>query len=558
MKTSSFLSTGKRKKVASRVFGESVFNEADASLCYTPSPGPSIGKAALSARSGITRVEEDCETESPEPIILFHSTEQVHARTLSTSEKQVSFASQKENSSNYCESSIKTKSTLHCPVRKNELNRLRAAKKSPIRSTLVRLTEVAIDKATTSLARTLPTRPASVNEGLNAIRKSKKTILQDKSKATKSVRFKWDQEISQSTFLRDKVEQSQRSIRAIQRQISSAHFRQKAQRDESKKMQLFAELEKEYIFNSEVFRDHKETLKQERDKSRKMSVETREKIRLNNRAGEEKLKMLKLEEERAAFEVRADLHKARVEAAKASAEARRKSFQFRAGDARKIKDMRSKWRDIQLQHDHESYELTRAAAKDVDNHKKQVAEEERDDVRSRNLEARHRRKIEEELSHQAMLAEHESYELKWAGERDAHSYQTKMKEERRKSLASRNKESARHAKVMEELRTLSKEQQAESFILKWAGEDDVKAYKAQLAQNRKKSLQNRAMESRKWRQYEEEEHALNVQKALEEGGIQSACKFLHMNPLILVNLRTMFSHGSNRVVSRRSKGCGEV
>ena len=126
-----------------------------------------------------------------------------------------------------------------------------------------------------------------------------------------------------------------------------------------------------------------------------------------------------------------------------------------------------------------------------------------------------------------MIAEHASYELKWAGERDAEAYQKRMQEERRKSLAGRNKESVRHAKVMEELRCIAREKEAESYMLKFAGERDAKAYLAKLAEERRQSLQLRGREARKVRQYEEEEHAKAVQEAIANGLLQSECKSIH-------------------------------
>jgi hypothetical protein len=411
-----------------------------------------------------------------------------------------------------------------------------------MRRDLVKKTEEAIDDATLSIQMSLASREknikeanakssktttaptVSVNKSLNAIRKAKKNVIQDKSKKVKSVRFQWERENTQAKSLQQKVEENRRQIRAIQRQLSSAHFKDKARKDETEKMERLAKLEQEYIFNSEVFRDHQQQLKEERDKSRRKSIDARTKIRQNNREGEEKLKLMKLEEEQACFEVRTDLHRARMEAARANAEKRRKSFQFRAGDARRIRGIRAVWREKEFREKQQSYELERAAAKDVENYKTLCAKEEREDINSRNLSARKSRKWKENQDHEAMIAEHESYELKWAGERDAAAYKKRMQEERRKSIAGRNKESQRHAIVMEELRSLAKEQEAESFMLKWAGEEDAKAYLAKLAEERRKSLQLRGQEAIKRRQYEDEDHAKAVQKAIEDGILQSECR----------------------------------
>ena len=91
-------------------------------------------------------------------------------------------------------------------------------------------------------------------------------------------------------------------------------------------------------------------------------------------------------------------------------------------------------------------------------------------------------------------------------------------------MANRNKESARHAKVMEELRAIAKEKEAQSFMLKFNAENDAKAYIAKLSEERRKSLELRGVEARRRRQFEEQQHAKAVESALIEGALQSDCK----------------------------------
>ena len=110
--------------------------------------------------------------------------------------------------------------------------------------------------------------------------------------------------------------------------------------------------------------------------------------------------------------------------------------------------------------------------------------------------------------------------------RSAEEYKRKMQEERRMSLAGRNKESVRHAQVMQELKSLAQEEQAESFMLKWAGEKDAEAYIAQMAEERRKSLHFRGEEAKRHRLLEEDEHEKSVQSAIAEGLLQSECKSL--------------------------------
>lgn len=497
----SLLSTGKKKAKASRVFGGDVFNEAvETSLWYSPSPRSSKTPTTL---------EEGAQA-NPAPVVLFGE------KQSDTSAKQMSFDdTHKENVSNntiVVESKEAKQSNSFQSIRDAELSRLRAAK-SPLRRTLAEQTETAVKNAT-----------SSVNQSLNACRKAKKAVVRERTKQTKTVRFQRDEEKTEAKAFYNKVEEGRRQLLAVQRQLASAHFQQKARKQEAERLQKIAELEKEMEFNSEVFRDHQQKLKEERDKNRKKSIDARAKLRVNKRTGEEKLETTRREEEAAIFEVRLDLHKARNEAKRANAEDRRKSFQFRAGDARKIREIRSKWRQDELTEEHKSFELNRAAAKDVEAYKKKMAGERRESLANRNKDARRRQNQGREDTYAAMRAEHESYELKWAGEKDAEEYQKKMREERRKSLANRNKESFRHAQVMQELRALTIEKETESFMLKFAAENDAKEYLKKLADERRDSLKARGQEARKHRMYEEEQHQQAVASALKEAALQSECK----------------------------------
>jgi len=522
------------KDVASRVFGQNVFNEMDTSLCYTPSPGPlknnnnnfaeSKAEASTSIPTSILEEGESMSRSTPAPTVLFLSDNSNDHNSLGSiaSEKRVSFA--KEEKENRIESQALNS------IRSAELKRLRAIKKkSPMRRNLVKITEAAIDHATTSLKNSALKKKkhsatVSVFQTVNAGRNARLEVMNKKARAVKSVSFRWDQENAKAKSMQKKVDENRRQIRAIQRKLTSNHFREKARQDESKKMERLAELEKEYLFNSEVFQDHQKALKQERDKSRKKSIDARTKIRTNVREGEEILRTRKLNEKQAIFEVRADLHRSRMEKKKANAEKRRMSFQFRSGDARRIHEMRSVWKENSLCENHDSYELERAAARDVEKYKKKMQEDSREETKKRNEEAHEARKREKEQEYESMLAEHRSYELQWEGKRDEEAYRKRMKEERRKSLAARNKESARHAKVMEELRNIAVEEEAQSFILKFNAENDAKAYIAKLVEERRKSLQFRGIEARKHRQYEERKHSKAIETNLLEGALQSDCQ----------------------------------
>lgn len=459
--------------------------------------------------------------ENPTPVVLFGGTQVVEAKQATTVECE------KENCGSNVQANdskdLGAKSAFQS-IRNAELSRLRAAK-SPLRRDLAEKTQAAINNATSSVNNTLKA-PASTNDLLNASRKAKKAALKDRSKQAKAVRFQWDEDRADAKAFYNKVEENRRQLLAVQRQIASAHFQDKARKQEADRLQRIADLDKELEFNSEVFRDHQQKLKEERDRNRKKSIDARIKLRLNKCVGEEKLDSIRRQEEAAIFDVRSDLHRARQEAKKADADARRKSFQFRAGDAKRIRDIRSKWQQEELTQKQQSFELTRAAARDVDSYKKQLEQERRESLQNRRKDAQRRRIQERDDTTAAMNKEHESYELKWAGERDADAYHKKMQEERRKSLASRNKESFRHAQVMKELRALNIEKEAESFMLKFAADNDVKAYLKKLADERRESLKMRGQEAKRQRQYEDEQHREAVESALKEGILQSECKLI--------------------------------
>ena len=396
---------------------------------------------------------------------------------------------------------------------KVEMNRLRAA--SPLRKDLVKKTQEAISNASTS-----------VKQSLTAPFKNKEEEEMGASNLTKKVRFQWREDYEGAKRFHESKESNRRQILQLQRKLASQHFKEKAKSEKIKRKQHIEKVEEEYIFNSEVYREHQQKLKEEREKNRKQSIDARAKIRKNNKEGTEKLKMMKIEEDNAIFDVRYDLHKAAQEAQKQNAVERRKSFQFRLGDAKRIRNLRENWKEEELKKEQESFELKRAAARDVDNYKKRIEKERRESLAGRGREARKLQK--EKMKKLALEAarDHESYELKWAGEKDAEEYHRKVNEERRKSLANRNMESARHAQAMKELRNIAKEKAAESFMLKWAAENDAKEYLAKMAAERRKSLQFRGDEHKRVRKYEDEQHQQQLIEKFVEGQLQSECKYL--------------------------------
>ena len=111
---------------------------------------------------------------------------------------------------------------------------------------------------------------------------------------------------------------------------------------------------------------------------------------------------------------------------------------------------------------------------------------------------------QEERRAQEKLAEHDRYEHKWEGERDAEEYKKQCARERRESFAFRGRECVLHRKVMDELRDIVKEQEHESYVLKWAAQDDVKKYLRKVADERRKSYALRNAEAKRQRNLEEQ------------------------------------------------------
>ena len=74
---------------------------------------------------------------------------------------------------------------------------------------------------------------------------------------------------------------------------------------------------------------------------------------------------------------------------------------------------------------------------------------------------------------------------------------------------------------MEELKCLAKEQENESFVLKWAAQDDVKEYLERCAEERRKSLAFRNKEGKRHRDLEEQWRLEELEKAHERSIVQS-------------------------------------
>ena len=503
----------KRQARARKVFGIAMFEEPESSLSYSPSPGLSTTKK--------DDTDDSIRSSDPTPMVLFtadqnsETTEQDGSRSLVEKENVPESKSYDKSNDQISQvvSFAPEKGRPVKSIRQQEMNRLRAAAaQSPLKRDFVKKTQNAINVASATINRSL-------------LKPSKSKMKNNRPADAKKVRFQWKEECEEAKSFNEAAEDSRRQFLNLKRDLSSQHFKMKAREDQERKKKHIQQIDKESQFNSEVFRDHQEKLKAERENNRRLSVEARAKLRENNKEGEERLKMIRIEEEAAIFEARYDTSIAHRETQKQNAAQRRKSFVFRGGDARRIRELRATWKSTQLEQEHANFELDQQAARDAEDYKKRMEQARRESLASRNSNARRVRQEEEKERLCTMAVEHDSYELKRAGERDAETYRKKMEDERRKSLAGRNKESARHAEVMKEIRALAHEKQTESFVLKWAGENDAKEYIAKMAEDRRKSLQFRGEEKRRHAMHDADLKAKQLNEAAAEGALQSACEY---------------------------------
>jgi hypothetical protein len=232
-----------------------------------------------------------------------------------------------------------------------------------------------------------------------------------------------------------------------------------------------------------------------------------------------------LQADHASFELKMDGERDADAYRRQLAQERRDSYAFRNKEGHRQRLEAQVQRSEAQHYDHESYELKWAGERDAEAYRKRMEQERRDSFALRNREGRRQRQDADQQRSQELHAEHDSYELKWAGEQDADAYRKQMEQERRDSFKFRNEERAKHAKVMEELRSIAQEKETESLMLKWAGENDAKAYLAQLEEERRQSFAFRNREGKRQRDLEAEEHHQRVQDAHTDEALQAACKY---------------------------------
>lgn len=468
---SSTSSTRHSSTRARHVFGDLILDVAESpvgSLSYSPSPS----LARVSPVNTASKDSADVSENHPK-VIDFNNKENVPTKRR-INEKKVSFAEQSDNTFDS----------------KDELYRFRTQSQ---RWDLVKKTQDAINTAS-----------ISVNQTLNAARHAKINLNQKRATATAKLRDQWKEEKEEAHLFHAETAKQRQELLALQKQLSTKFRTNKNARDLLEKQKQLDAIVRESEFKSEVFRQHQSKLKEERYLRRRESTEKRAALRRVHRDGEEKLRMIQIEEDEAVHEERYATSIATREYKKRCADHRRTSFQFRTGDARRIRELHAKIESDRKVQSQANYELQFAADRDTDTYRKKQEEERRYSLAFRNEEGRKHREKELLLRSENLVAQHASYELKLAGERDSDKYKKFMADEKRKSLAFRNQEGHLHKELRNQQVQEEMVNMHQNYELKWAGEKDVEAYEQKMEENRRNSLAWRNLKGKRERDKERE------------------------------------------------------
>ena len=592
-----------RSARAAKVFGELItVGENENSLCYSPSPFPR--KQRLSNITNVCqespgrvlpfgtiqfpttvkkaaeeqRIAKDCE-EGKENEKPDQKNGKRNKGAISLVEKSAKNRKKVEKSvtSNKARGkNVKFKNTL--PKRSEPLQF------SSTREKRASLAEEAIRQAT-----------ESVNQSLNASRAAKTDHNRHVAAEVARLRDEWKVEKEEAARFYAEMQKTKRERLDVANKICSQYARNKVDNDQAKWQERLTELDKEIKFKSEVYVEHKRKLKENEDKRRRISIAVKAEHRNIRRTNIEKMRLESIQEKHAFYEhkwagerdaeeyrkkceqerreslafrnaegrrQRAEEEERQVEKRNTEherlehkwagerdaeeykiqcAQRRRESYAFRNAEGRCQRLLEQERQEEEKLKEHLLFEHKWAGERDAEEYKKQCAQERRESYAFRNAEGRRQRLEKEERQAQDKNAEHERLEHKWAGERDAEEYKIQCEQERRESLASRGRECVRHRAVMEELKALAKEREHESFLLKWAAQDDVKEYFAKVAEERRKSLVFRNAEGRRHRELEEQWRCDELQKAHELEQKRSECKFSFIIILVISLFHQVFN-----------------
>ena len=367
----------------------------------------------------------------------------------------------------------------------------------------------------------------SVNPVINNVRRSKVENVKEKQMSVAQLREQRRLEKEQALAFSEQAEQTRREVIELRKRLNERFRQSKIEREQKAQRQRLAEVEQELQFKSKVHVEHKRTLKQQADDRRRMSMADRARLRQNHREGKERMKLMAIQEDQALFDERHESSVAMRTAKAEQAERRRRSLAFRNQEGQRIRDLEHDMKTDEQHADHESYELKWAGERDAEEYLSEQAELRRQSLAFRNEEGRRIRDLQSDMKTEEQQTEHESYELKWAGEHDADDYRRQMAEERRNSLAFRNAEGRRIRELESDMKTGEQHAGHESYELKWAGERDADDYRRQMAEERRNSLAFRNEEGRRIRELEsdmktDEQHAGHESYELKWAGERDA------------------------------------
>ena len=137
---------------------------------------------------------------------------------------------------------------------------------------------------------------------------------------------------------------------------------------------------------------------------------------------------------------------------------------------------------------HESYEEKWAGEKDADEYKKLTAEKQRESFAFQNAVGKRQRDVQTEMEADERNREHKSCELKWAGDSDAEDYKNKIAKERREIFTFRNAKGKRQRDLQAEKDSDDLRRVHESYTLKWDGENDARSHSQHMAKEHRESF----------------------------------------------------------------------
>ncbi len=369
---------------------------------------------------------------------------------------------------------------------------------------------------------------SSVNPLINNVRRSKEEHTKERILSVAELREQRRQEREDGAAFNVKAEQTRREVIELRKKLSERFRQAKIEREQREREENLAKVDNEIRFKSLVHVDHKRTLKEQEDARRRRSTNDRAKLRRNHQQGKERMRLALIRENEALFKERHESSVALRITTMQNAKKRRQSFAFRNGDARRIRELFAQREASRMHADHESFELKWAGERDAEDYEKQEAKSRRDSLAFRNAEGRRIRNLESDMKSSALQDDHESFELKWASERDAEEYKELQDCERRESLKFRGREAARHNEVMRELLSLMREREHESYMLKWAAENDVKRHFACQEELRRQSLAFGNFEAKRCREIDANMKVKNLNEEAMDEELRAACEFFHI------------------------------